>query len=201
MRSAPAAAVVAALGVLLAGCSAAPPLASPAAPAPAASVTQPASAEQFLTRHNLAGLTAEQIIDRLDASEEDRTAGPVGSVRPDELQLTDSAGGKASLPVSGDRFYLSVAPYLTKTHECFNHNLATCRGELATQPLHVRVTDAAGATLLDADITTYANGFAGLWLPRDITGTLTVTASGRSATTPIRTGAGDPTCLTTMQLQ
>lgn len=183
MRIVPAAAALATLGVLLAGCSAAPD-----------------PAEAFLAQHGLAGLTTAQVIDKLDASEDDRKAGPFGSVRPDEVQLSDATGAKVSLPVT-DRFYLSVAPYLTQTHECFNHNLASCKGELANQVVHVTVTDAAGATVVDADVTTFANGFAGLWLPRGITGTITTTYQGKTASQAIGTGAGDPTCLTTLRLQ
>ncbi len=197
MRLVPTAAVLATLGVLLAGCSALPTAAPTTSPAPVAAT---AGAAEFLARHNLTGLTTQQVIDRLDASEDDRTAGPVGSVRPDELELSD-ATGKATLPVPADTFYLSVAPYLTKTHDCFNHNLATCKGELANQVIHVTITDTSGATLVDKDVTTYANGFAGLWLPRNMAGTLTVTASGKKASSAIATGLGDPTCLTTLKLQ
>lgn len=200
MRLVPVAAAIAAVGVLLAGCSSAPsnaPIAAPTAPAEA---TAPTAAAEFLARHNLTGLTTRQLIDSLDASEDDRAAGPVGSVRPDELQLSDGTG-RVTLPVPADTFYLSIAPYVTKTHDCFNHNLATCKGELANQVIHVTITDAAGTTLLDKDLTTYANGFAGLWLPRNMRGTLTVTAVGKTASTPIATGPGDPTCLTTLKLQ
>nr|NLI50756.1 hypothetical protein [Propionibacterium sp.] len=180
-------------GVLLTGCAAGVPSQPPAATPP------PVAAADLLARNGLQGLSAEQVVDRLDASEEDRTAGPVGSVRATELVLTDGQG-QARLPLPADRFYLSIAPYLTTTHDCFDHNLASCKGELAGRTFHVTVRDAAGATLVDRDATAYGNGFAGLWLPRGITGTLTVTYEGKSATAAIATGAGDPTCLTTLKL-
>lgn len=186
---------------LFAGCSAVPPAPAPApaaASAPAASPS-PIAAQEFLARNNLAGLSAEQVIERLDASEEDRAAGPVGSVRPDVLVLTDRQGGTTTMPLA-DRFYLSFAPSVTKTHDCFNHNLSSCRGELAGQQVHVTITDAAGTALVDRDVTTYANGFAGLWLPRGLEGTITVTAQGRTATQALGTGPDDPTCLTTLKL-
>lgn len=180
-------------GVLLVGCAAGVPSGPPAA------TPTPVAAADLLARNGLQGLSAEQVIDQLDASEADRTAGPVGSVRANELVLTDGQG-QARLPMPADRFYLSIAPYLTATHDCFDHNLASCKGELAGKAVHVTVRDAAGATLVDRDVTTYASGFAGLWLPRGITGTLTVTHEGRSATAAIATGADDPTCLTTLRL-
>lgn len=161
--------------------------------------TAPASSAQVLERNGLQGLTARQIIDKLDASEDDRANGPIGSVRSHELLISDQQGTE-SMPMPDDQFYLSIAPYLNQTHDCFNHNLATCRGELANKQIHVLLTDATGTTLLDQDVTTFANGFAGLWLPRDIEGTLTVTHDGRVATQAIRTGADDATCLTTLKL-
>ncbi len=173
-------------GLLLAGCASAPGASTPAS--------------DVLARHDLQGLSVQQVIERLDASEDDRTAGPVGSVRPGELVLSDQQG-QTSLPIPRDTFYLSIAPYLTTTHDCFNHNLATCKGELAGKTVHVTITDAAGATLVDRDVTTHPNGFAGLWLPRDLRATLTVTYDGKTATTPVSTGASDPTCLTTLQLR
>lgn len=184
------------VGLLLAGCSASPTATT--APVPAA--TTAASTDAFLARHDLQGLSTQQVVDRLDATQDDRASGLVGSVKPDAVVLTDAEGGRATLAVPADAFYLSIAPYLTKTHDCFHHNLASCQGELVDEAIRVRVTDAAGATLVDRDVTTFANGFAGLWLPRGITATLTVEALGRSATTPISTGADDPTCLTTLQL-
>lgn len=57
-----------------------------------------------------------------------------------------------------------------------------------------------GQTVLDETRTTYDNGFVGLWLPRGLTGTLTIEHDGKTATSPVSTGADDPTCLTSMQL-
>lgn len=183
----------AAAALLLAGCSSAAP--APSLPPPSV----PAAASDFLTRHGLDGLSAQQIVETLDASEEDREQGPVGSVRPSELLLADEQE-EITIPIPDDLFYLAVAPYRQQTHDCYNHNLATCAGELTGEKVTVTVVDSAGATLIDQEVTTYPNGFAGIWLPRDITGTLTVGHDGDTASTPIATGAEDPTCLTTLQL-
>ena len=54
--------------------------------------------------------------------------------------------------------------------------------------------------LADEVRTTFANGFTGFWLPRDIDGTLRVTYGGKSGETAISTAAKAPTCLTTLRL-
>ena len=58
----------------------------------------------------------------------------------------------------------------------------------------------SGETLLDETLTTYDNGFVGVWLPRGIDATLTVSAEGRTAKKVISTRPDDPTCLTGLQL-
>jgi len=63
------------LAVLLSGCSAASLPDTPGSAPTKASV----SATEFTAAHGLAGLTAQQIVEKLDATEEDRTAGPTGS--------------------------------------------------------------------------------------------------------------------------
>lgn len=76
------------------------------------------------------------------------------------------------------------------------------RPDLATRAthgrVHVAVVTDAGETLVDEGVMTYANGFVGFWLPRDLTGTVTVSAG--TATSPFDFGADGPTCLTTLRL-
>lgn len=188
-------AAVVALG--LGGCAAN----SSPAPGPVAGQSQTATseAETFLAEHDLAGLTAPQIIEKLEATNTDRQSGPAGSVRPNELILTGADKSSVSLPIT-DAFYLSFAPYETRTHECFNHNLASCQGELPKTPFEVTVVDSTGAVLIDNTLTSHDNGFVGIWLPKDITGTITVRGSGKEVTSKISTAADAPTCLTTLQL-
>ena len=183
--------------VALAGCSA-----QATTPAPAATTSAGApAASDVLASLGLSGLSGQQIVEKLD---QDPTARPLqlkASVRPDHVIVGD---GKAetSVPLSGaNEFYLSIAPFASQTHDCYFHSLATCKGELANTSVHVTITDAAGATLVDADATTYANGFVGFWLPRDISGTVTVTVDGKTGSVPFATGPEDATCLTTLQVK
>ena len=103
------------------------------------------------------------------------------------------------MPLTGDEFYVSFAPYVNQTHDCYYHSLTTCTGELGNADIHVTVTSDAGEVLVDEDMTTFDNGFVGLWLPRDIEATLEVTYGDLSLTQDIATGEEDPTCLTTTQ--
>lgn len=184
-------ALLAAGALALAGCSTDNDPAQEAASPPAS-----------LEIYGLAGLDATQVIDTLDAMPvADRPDDLIASVHPTELVLTSGGENLATLPTQEDGFYLSVAPYEIRTHSCHFHSLTTCLGEMAGEQVHVTVTNTTtGQTLIDEPRTTYDNGFLGLWLPRDITATLTIDHDGKTATSPIATGNQDLTCLTTMQL-
>ncbi|PZR52440.1 hypothetical protein DNL40_12305 [Xylanimonas oleitrophica] len=193
-RLAPGASI--AIVLLLAGC------ASHEAPAADAADDQQATvASEILVDHGLSGLDGREMIDRLDrVPVDDRDPGLMASVRADELQLTDEEGRSTTLPLVGDEFYLSVAPYVSATHDCYYHSLTTCRGELGGKDVELTVASADGEVLVERTGRTFDNGFLGLWLPRDIDATLTVTYDDKTATGPISTRADDPTCLTTMRL-
>lgn len=161
----------------------------------------PAPAASLLAGRGLEGMDTVEVIDHLDRlGVAERPKDLTASVRPDELQLS-GGGRKSALPIPKDRFYLSVAPYVHRTHECFYHSLTTCAGELVHAQVHVVIIDDThGTVLLDATRTTFANGFVGFWLPRDIEGTLRVSYQGRTAEARIRTDRDAPTCLTTLHL-
>ena len=157
-----------------------------------------ADAGAFMADHDLAGLDARQVIDRLDALPvAQRPQNLMASVRPDELMLTDDLKRRTTLPIPDDQFYLSFAPFHTQTH-----SLTTCLGEMQNEEVKVVLTDAkSGKKLVDKTMRTFDNGFVGLWLPRGIEGTLSVEAQGKKASTPISTSLPEAaTCLTTLQL-
>ena len=177
-------AALAATPLVLAGCSAGP-----------------SAAEEMLAAHGLPAGTAREVIDALEALPlDERPSELLASVGTDVLTLSDAAGREATLELPAEELYVSVAPFVSGTHECFLHSLTTCLGELAEEELAVRGEDASGAVLIDEERTTAPNGFLGLWLPRDEELTFTLTGDPGEATTTLRTDAEAPTCLTTMQL-
>lgn len=153
----------------------------------------------FLAKHGLAGKTTEQMVEAIDASTQARPLPYNAGITSTELKLSDGTQ-QFSYPL-GDKFYLSFAPWLTQTHPCFNHSLSGCRGELANTPFDVKVTDKNGNVLVQKKMTSHANGFVGIWLPRDMEGTLEVSYQGKIASAPIATHQSSQTCLTTLQLQ
>lgn len=183
----------------LAGCSA--PAASIAS-AQATSVAQTEAAATFLDDHRLAGMDAAQIIEKLDHQPvSERPTNLLASVTPEALVLTDDQNRKVSLEMPQDEVYVSVAPFVSQTHDCFFHSLTTCRGEIANKDLTIKITDANGKVLVDQVQRSYDNGFIGFWLPRGTESTLTVTVDGKSGTRVISTkSAQDPTCIADLQL-
>ncbi|HEU0041444.1 MAG TPA: CueP family metal-binding protein [Jiangellaceae bacterium] len=182
------------LAATITGCSTETDNAGIAAPSPSA-------AEPLLAEYGLEGLGTVEIIDHLDRlAVEERPADLMASVRPSEV-VVSSGDEQFNLEIPDDRFYLSVAPYVDQTHDCFHHSLTTCKGELASEEVRVQVVDeTSGKVLVDEMRTTFENGFVGLWLPRDIEGTLTVTYDGKVGEVDFATDTDAPTCLTTLQL-
>lgn len=191
-------AVFAAAAVLLGGCAAAPEQ-QPTQGSPTQSAAAPSG--DVLADAGLESLSAEAIVDRLDRVRvAERSTALMASVRQDELILSD-ARGEVVLPMPTDRSYVSVAPFVSQTHECHFHSLTTCRGELAGERVHVTITDGATGEVLVVESTqTYDNGFVGYWLPRGASGTIRIEGAAGVGTAEFSTGAGEPTCITTLQL-
>lgn len=168
-----------------------------------ASVTSQARAgtttADFLASYHLSGKSPEQVVEALDQDPAPRPRPLRGSVRSGSVIL-DDGGRQLTLPLRNDRFYLAIAPYERRTHDCFHHNLGTCQGELPAATVHVKIVDDAGRPLVDRAVNTYANGFVGFWLPTGITGTVTVTRNGKAGQVPFATSESSPTCLTTLRL-
>lgn len=182
-----------ALGVLTA-CSV-----PPARPPASTGVPSTHDADALLAAFGLQGRSGREVVESLDRLDQQRPLPVAASVRSDRVLLSDGTRD-AEVPIEGDAFYLSIAPYRTRTHDCWFHNLGTCRGELANTDLHVTITTADGRVLVDKDTTTYANGFVGFWIPKDVTGTIVVTRDGLTATSDFASDARGATCVTTLPL-
>ncbi|MBL3698734.1 CueP family metal-binding protein [Leucobacter luti] len=185
--------------LILAGCATASPVAEEA-PRAAGSVTE--------THEILAGLGLDasdpvalaEGLDALPVAE--RPAELTASIMPSEVRVQPDQPGELVVPIAADQFYLSVAPYRTETHPCTFHVPTSCLGELRDVAAQLLVTDAAtGDVVVDRAVHTADNGFVGVWLPRGGEFTVTMTVDGDAGTQTVRTGADDPTCLTTLQLR
>lgn len=155
--------------------------------------------EEFLARNNLQEMSVVEIVEYL----EDKTDEPVGfqaGITSTKLLLSDEKDS-VEMDLPSDLFYLSMAPYINQTHPCGTHNLVTCRGELQNVTLYVVVSDVStNEVVLNEEVNTYANGFAGLWLPRERNLSITVTYDNLSSTTEVSTFEVDNTCETTLRL-
>ena len=169
-------------------------------PEPAITTGATGDANALLSAHGLSGMDAREVIETLDRDPAARPLEIMDSITYDEVVLSDDTA-EVSLPLDPDEFYISAAPYETRTHDCYFHSLGTCQGELPNTDVHVTVVSDDGTTLVDEDMTTYANGFVGFWVPKDIEGTVTVTMDGKSAEVPFSSDAEGATCLTTLELR
>ena len=159
-----------------------------------------ASAEQaFLTQHNLNGKTPEEMVEYIDQLPAPRPL-PFNAGVTSKALLVGDGTQQYEIPLSGDKFYVSVAPYINKTHECVDHSLSGCQGEMVKQPFHVKIIDEKQQVIMDKDISSYKNGFFGLWLPRNKTMQIEVTQPGYVGKEVISTNDDSQTCITTLRL-
>lgn len=145
------------------------------------------------------GADVRQVVDAMDQLDQARPLAVQASVRPGEVVFSQD-GEEVAVPIEGEDVYVSIAPYVSQTHDCYYHALGGCQGELAGEDVHVTITADDGEVLVDEDATTYTNGFVGYWLPKDVAGTITITRDGLSGEVPLDTSAEGPTCVTTLQL-
>lgn len=159
-------------------------------------------ADAMLAKYDIdAPASATELIEQLQAQPlADRPDGLMASVRVNELLLA-SGENEISLALPQDEFHLSIAPYLTDTHECFYHSLTTCVGELGDEDFHVTITDdASEKVLFDRDVTTFENGFFDVSLPAGLDITVLIEDGEHSVELLLGTRADDATCVTTAQL-
>ena len=184
-------ALLAVSALALAGCTATP---SPTVTAP--------DEVGLLAAADLTGRDVTGIIDHLDVL-------PV-NVRPEDLSaivysdqlVLSTPDEEISMDLPEDVVYISVAPFVTSTHDCTYHDLTTCLGEMRNAHIEVMITDDdTGAVLIEETTTTFDNGFIGYWLPRDISGIITITQGEFTGSAPFSTGADAITCITDLHLQ
>lgn len=152
----------------------------------------------LLERYGLQGLPVKEIISRLE-DELHEPAKLKASITATKLTLSDDKDQVAlDMP---EEFYISIAPYIEKTHPCANHSLISCRGELKNETFYVEVRDSdTGEAIIDETFGAASNGFMGVWLPRYRDFDIAIAYGDLSASTRISTGNLSDTCLTTLRL-
>ena len=192
----------AALALALTGCSASDPGSESSTDSGESAAVKPGLAEELLADLDLADEDVTGVIDQLDRLPVDeRPTGLMASVQTDELVLTDGQQ-EATMALPQGKSYVSIAPFVDETHDCYYHSLTTCLGEMSGEDVDVVITDSeTGEAVVDESTTTFDNGFVGFWVPSDISGTIRITAEGRSGSTEFSTKSDGPTCVTDLQLQ
>ncbi|WP_135230705.1 CueP family metal-binding protein [Deinococcus fonticola] len=117
------------------------------------------------------------------------------------VQFTFPDGRQESVPLPTKQMVIAIAPYVNQTHPCKTHFMSGCQGELVNTPVKVQVTNAAGKTVINRTVKTLPNGFLELWLDRNQTYNVMLSAQGRSVKGQLQTLKGSDTCVTTLRLQ
>jgi hypothetical protein len=155
--------------------------------------------DPLLEAYDLDGKSTKQLVEYL----EDKLDEPYGlnaSINSDSLIIKDNRE-QVTIDLDEDLFYLSMAPYFNQTHPCGIHSLITCRGELKNETFKVKITNSAtDEVIMNKSMTSYHNGFIGVWLPKDQTFTIEIEKDGSYATATVETSSGSNTCLTTLKL-
>jgi hypothetical protein len=68
------------------------------------------------------------------------------------------------IDLPSDLFYIAFAPYINETHDCFNHNLTGCLGEIINQDIEVTVYNEDEDIIETKIMNTGQDGFIGLYL-------------------------------------
>lgn len=154
--------------------------------------------ESILERYNLDASNLKELIEDLN-TRDNKPLPFSASITATKLIISDKYD-EIELDISNLEFYVSVAPYIDSTHPCFHHSLSGCMGELKNKEIAVVVTDKDGNIVFDEIVKTSHNGFAGIWLPRNIEGTITVTYDRKVGSLNISTSDNSATCLTELKL-
>jgi hypothetical protein len=122
------------------------------------------------------------------------------SITSQQLLVTNKDNSEVTYDLPENEFFVSIAPYVNQTHPCANHSLTSCRGEMVSEQFDVYIEDAEGNVLVDDVLTSHANGFIDLWLPRDKIYHITISNDGKTGQSEFSTFKNDNTCMTTIQL-
>lgn len=72
---------------------------------------------------------------------------------------------------------------------------------MVEETFDVTIRDASGTIVFEDQVESQANGFFGIWLPRDIDGSVDINHDGKSVQGDISTFTDSDTCYTDFQLK
>lgn len=123
------------------------------------------------------------------------------AITPNGIEATFPDNQKVVIPLQ-DEFFVSIAPYQKKTHECSYHVPTGCTGEMMGKKIQLKIIDQkTNEVIKDEQIEVQKDGFVDLWLPKDKEFLVEFDYKGKKASQLIPTGKNDLTCITTMQLK
>lgn len=98
-----------------------------------------------------------------------------------------------------ETFYVAVAPYKNRTHECAIHYLSSCQGEMKNESFDIKVYDLEDKSVfLKQEIETLDDGFFELFLPKGKRFSIEIESKdGLKTKGEISTFPDAKTCLTT----
>jgi len=99
-----------------------------------------------------------------------------------------------------DLHYISFAPYIGLTHECYIHSLTGCQGELLMEDVYIEIYDESGEKIFSDTLNTGEDGFIGLFLESNKVYNVKVESSGYSSEFQID-GYSKQTCYTEVKLR
>lgn len=150
--------------------------------------------KDLLKKYDLEGLSTEEIVEKLDR-DTNYDKGFKASVTSTKLIMSEN-GVEVEKDIPSDLFYLSFAPYINYTHPCATHFLSSCKSELKNEIFNVTIVGENDEIIISKEMKSMDNGFIGVWLPRDLKGSINVTYNEMSAVANISTFIDDNTCLT-----
>lgn len=154
--------------------------------------------KDFLTLHGFENMSTREVINTLDKGQH-KSGNLLAQISSKNLVIED-VFNKYTYSYKDEPFYLSIAPYIDNTHPCFDHVPTSCQGELVNKDITVQVINDKNEVVYSENTKTLDNGFAGIWLPRNMKGTISVQYDGKVAVQDISTFSTDGTCLTDLRL-
>ncbi|MDT8337152.1 MAG: CueP family metal-binding protein [Candidatus Izemoplasmatales bacterium] len=159
-------------------------------------ITNQITKKSALQKAGLANLEITELIERLENNE--FTGEVKSSITDQEVRiLIEDYEYKFALPE--DMLYISFAPFISLTHECYTHSLTGCQGEMVNQEVYVRIYDLDGNVVSEGFENTGEDGFIGLFLDSNEKYKILVSANFLSNEFLVD-GNLDQTCFTEVEL-